>query len=471
MIRIIIFLFLSSPIIGQTIDTTQVFSLEKYLTWVRAYHPVMQQAALLSNKGDASLLEARGVFDPKWFGEYEDKSFDQKNYFRIGEAGLKIPTWWGVDVKMAYLWSNGDFLNPEGKLPKQGQAIIGIEVPLLQGLTFDQRRAQVQQAQLLQEGNEATRKIIVNELLLNAIEVYWKWAYFNQIRQVYQNSLTLAQNRFELVKSSFLQGDKPAIDTLESLIQIQNRELQLSQANVDFRNSTLELSNFLWFEDLTPLEVSEDLFPENLQADWNYLEEKPTADFLRSINETHPELQGILIKQQQLNIKEKLKREQFKPNLRFNYNFLGNGFDWTDDASNESQLNALVTENYKWGVQFNYPLLLRKERGGLELVRIEQLENQFKLGEKQLKISNKINAIFQQLETTFEQINILEDMVINYENLLNAEFEKFRIGESSIFLINSREQKLIDAQMKLNKLQSEFQKFKWKLRYSKGQLQ
>jgi len=469
-LRIIICLFISVPLFGQTIDTSQVFSLENYLSWVREYHPVLQQAALLQNKADAGLLEARGVFDPKWFGDYEDKSFDQKNYFRVGEAGLKIPTWWGVDVKMAYLWSNGVFLNPEGKLPKKGQAVVGVDVPLFQGLTFDQRRAQVQQARLLKEVNEATRKMLVNELLIKAIETYWKWAYQNQILQVYENSLNLANNRFQLVKSSFLQGDKPAIDTLESLIQIQNRELQLSQAGIDLENSRLELSNFLWFENLTPLEVSNDLRPEALVSDWNFLEEKPTTDFLNALDEVHPELQQVMMKQQQLNIKEKLKKEQFKPNLRFNYNFLGEGFDWTNDASETSAINNLFTENYKWGLKLSYPLLLRKERGGLELVQIEQLENQYKLEEKRLKISNKINSLFQAIQATAEQISILESMVSNYDTLLDVENEKFRIGESSIFLLNSREQKLISAQMKLNKLQSEFQKMRWKLRWAKGLL-
>jgi len=469
-LRTIFFLLLSTPLFAQSIETTSVFTLEKYLDWVRSYHPVMLQSNLLKGKADASLLEARGVFDPKWFGEYEDKSFDEKNYFRIGEAGLKIPTWWGVDVKMAYLWSNGDFLNSEGKLPANGQAVVGVEVPLLQGLVFDQRRAQVQQARLLEKGNEAQRKIIVNELLIQAIEAYWVWAYGNQILQIYENSLTLAEARFQLVKSSFLQGDKPAIDTLESLILIQNRELQLSEATVDFQNATLQLSNFLWFENLTPVEVSEELRPERLVADWNFLEEQPSPEFLNSISETHPVLQNILVKQEQLSIKERFKREQFKPNLRFNYNFLSSGLDWTTDASSKSDFNALVSENYKWGVQFSYPLLLRKERGGLELVKIEQLENRYKFGEKRLAITNKINAIYQQLETVFEQTSILESMVANYEVLLNAELEKFRIGESSIFLINSREQKLIAAQMKLNKLQSEFQKLRWKLRAAKGQL-
>ena len=100
--RILFFILFAVPVFSQSIDTTQVFTLEKYLTWVKAYHPVMQQAGLLRNKADASLLEARGVLDPKWFGEYEDKSFDEKNYFRVGEAGLKVPLWFGADIKASY---------------------------------------------------------------------------------------------------------------------------------------------------------------------------------------------------------------------------------------------------------------------------------------------------------------------------------------------------------------------------------
>ena len=469
MIRIFFFLLISFPALGQEIDTTQIFSLEKYLTWVRAYHPVMQQAGLLENKADARLLEARGGFDPKLFGEYEDKSFDQKNYFRIGEAGLKVPLWFGADVKVAYLWSNGQFLSPEGTLPEVGQAVVGIEVPLLQGLAFDQRRAQVQQARLFKDANEAMRRTIVNELLLKAIETYWKWAYQNQVLNIYENALALTEERFVNIRESFRQGDKPAIDTLETLIQIQNRTLQLTQAKVDFQNATLDLSNFLWFEDLVPLEVSENLIPERLENLWS--PETLSRSTIENLTQNHPELQNIFIKREQLDIKERLKREQFKPNLRFNYNFLGNGFDLSEGDSENSVVNNLITENYKWGVTFNYPLLLRKERGGLELVRLEQLENQNKLKEKELKIANKIRIISQQITTTLEQLEVVNSAVNNYESLLAAENEKFRFGESSIFLINSREQKLIEAQLKLRKLQAEFQKLRWKLDWAKGILQ
>jgi len=470
LLRIFFLLLLSTSLYAQEMDDTQVFSLEKYLDWVRQYHPVMQQASLLENQAEASVLEARGSLDPKWFGTYEDKSFDQKNYFRVGQAGLKIPTWWGVDVKVAYLWSNGDFLNPAEKLPKNGQALIGVEVPLLQGLLFDQRRAQIKQAEFFSEANEATRRSMTNDLLLEAIEYYWYWAYQYEVVNIYQSSLDLAETKFSNTLESFRQGDKPAIDTLESMIQIQNRQLDLSQALVELENAALDLSTYLWYEDLVPVEISAQLRPERLTPDWTLASlDMPIPD-LQEMENSHPDLQILINKQNQLDIKEKLKREQFKPQLNFAYNFLGNGFDLTGENIAASRIDNLFLENYKWGLKFSYPLLLRKERAGLQLVKLEQLETNYKFKNKQLQISNKVKSILQSLAATAEQLDVAQAMVSNYELLLTAENEKLRVGESSIFLINSREQKLIDAQLKSNKLQLTIQKLRWKLQWTRGKL-
>ncbi len=470
MLRIFFLLLISTSLCAQKIDDTQVFSLEKYLEWVRQYHPVMQQAGLLESRADANILAARGSLDPKWFGNYEDKSFDQKNYFRVGEAGLKIPTWWGIDIKAAYLWSNGDFLNPAENLPINGQALIGVEVPVLQGLLFDQRRAQIKQAELFMEVNEATRRSMTNNLLLEAIESYWFWAYKYEVVNIYQTSLDLAEIRFENILESFRQGDKPAIDTLESMIQVQNRQLDLSQALVELDNAALDLSTYLWYENLVPVEISDQLRPEALAPDWTLAGLDIAIPVLQELENSHPNLQMLVAKQKQLDIKEKLKREQFKPQLNFTYNFLGNGFDLSGENIDVSRVDNLFLENYKWGLTFSYPLLLRKERAGLQLVKLEQLETNYKIKNKQLQINNKIQSTLQLLATTEQQLAIIAAMVSNYELLLAAENEKLRIGESSIFLINSREQKLIEAQLKSNKLQLTIQKLRWKLQWTMGRL-
>jgi len=467
---VLFFLLISCSLSAQAVERSSVFPIDSFLNWVSAYHPVMQQANLLNDEADAMRLKARGNFDPKLYGDYEDKSFDQKNYFQVGEAGFKIPTWFGVDVKAAYTWSSGVFLDASNKLPTNGQAVLGVDVPLVQGLLFDQRRAQVQQAKLYREVNEAERRDIINNLLLNAAESYWKWAYQFQELQVYENSLRLAEDRFQLIKESYLQGDKPAIDTLESLIQIQNFQVQRDQASVDYETARLELSNFLWLDDLVPLEIRKSLQPTGLESVVINNINQRTTIFFQNMDSFHPQLRRILVKQQQLEIKERLKREMLKPQLNFSYNFLGDGFQLVPSKSENAALSALLTENYKWGLNFKYPLLLRKERGSLQLVRIEQLNNNYKFKQKRLEVENKVSAIAQQLETTEQQLETQQTILNNYQRLLEAENIKFRIGESSIFLLNNREQKLIETQLKVLKFQMKYQQLQYKLEWAMGRL-
>jgi outer membrane protein TolC len=134
-------------------------------------------------------------------------------------------------------------------------------------------------------------------------------------------------------------------------------------------------------------------------------------------------------------------------------------------------LNTLLFENYKFGINASFPLFLRSARGDLELVRLEMTSNQLKINQKQLEILNKVEALGKELEVTFQQVETNQAMVLNYQRLLDAENEKFRVGESSIFLLNTREQKLIEAQLKLLKLKTNYSKLKGKLDWAAGQLQ
>ena len=144
---------------------------ERYFQLILANHPVVRQANLLEAEAQAYIRKSRGGFEPKITGNFDQKSFDGKNYFTIGQAGLKIPSWYGLEFKGGYNWANGVFLNPENFLPAQGQAEIGISLNVLQGLIFDQRRAALQQARIMPELNDAERRAIANDLLLQANQV------------------------------------------------------------------------------------------------------------------------------------------------------------------------------------------------------------------------------------------------------------------------------------------------------------
>ena len=72
-------------------------------------------------------------------------------------------------------------------------------------------------------------------------------------------------------------------------------------------------------------------------------------------------------------------------------------------------------------------------------------------------------AIYRELESFETQNVLIDDIVINYNALLMAEERKFSFGESSLFLINSREGKLIEAELKQNEVQNKFFTTKAKL--------
>ncbi|KRP13284.1 MAG: hypothetical protein ABR95_00255 [Sphingobacteriales bacterium BACL12 MAG-120813-bin55] len=96
------------------------------------------------------------------------------------------------------------------------------------------------------------------------------------------------------------------------------------------------------------------------------------------------------------------------------------------------------------------PLLLRKERGDLTLTKIKMENTYLQREQKTLDLSTKINAYYNEWNISNDQIVIFEQAVADYFTLWQAEIRLFDNGESSLFLINSRQQSYISALQKLN---------------------
>ena len=445
----------------------QAFSLEEYLELVRQNHPMSRQAVLLNEQANANMLKARGGFDPKLYGDWERKSFDGQNYFNIGEGGMKLPTWYGIEGKLGYNWTSGVFLNPENKLPANGQAIVGLKVPLLQGLVIDQRRAGLFQARIIRNANSNEQRLLMNNLLFDAAKIYWEWALSNAYFSVYERAVDVATQRYEAVKISYVQGDEPAIDTLEAYIQVQDRTLQRNDARLLLRNATLSLRNFLWGNE-NPLPIDTTRQPVGLAAasqNINLLS-APADELVAS----HPELLGYDFKIQELEVERRLKAEMLKPRVDVEYNLLGDGVDLRPNEDNGA-VSDLLRENYKLGASVSFPLFLRKERGGLRLTDLKLTEAGLGMTQKRQELRNKISAYQNNLKNLRQQIVLATQMRENYVRLLRAENIKFEIGESSLFLINSRENKLIEAELKLAKLQAELRKAEVGVQWAAGRLE
>ncbi len=446
-------------------------TLEDFLRSVTAYHPAAKNADMEIQQAEAALRMARGAFDPKAYGVWDQKSFDGKNYFSVGSAGIKVQSAFGLSLKSEFNIARGQFLNPENKLPAEGQAVIGLNLPLLNGLLFDPFRADLQQAKLGLQGGAALRRAQLNDLLFGAGLAYLDWALSYYQVQVFQQAVDVAAVRLKIVVESFVQGDKPAIDTLETFIQLQNRLFDLNEAKLELSNARQTLETFFWEQGkpswATPFAT---LIPEDLS--------RPIAaapimtDFLAGLAERHPELQQLQIELQTYGIDRRLAAEQFKPRLDFSYNLLAQGTDFLSplNPNDGGLLRDLLTGNFKWGLNFSFPLFLRKEQGKMESVRLKQVMTTNKFERKFTEQEAKIRNYFNELQTTQQQIDLYAGITNNYARLFEAEQIKFDLGESSVFLLNAREQKFLEARLKLVKLQALFRKNLLALSWAAGQL-
>jgi outer membrane protein TolC len=392
-------------------------------------------------------MMARGGFDPKIEVDFSQKQFKDQEYYSILNSSFKIPTWYGIEIKAGFDNNEGIYLNPENKAPSQGLSSLGISVPLGQGLFINQRMADVQKAKMQLKLSEFERKLQAIEVLYDASLAYFNWKKTYDEVKLYQEYKTNAEIRFKGIQNLISQGDKPVIDSIEAGIIVKNRMLNLEDAKLKLTKAKLELSNFMWLENNIPLEISDELFPE-INLEFTIQESLKTNDLLNtdfSIT-NHPKINALQSKIDILNVEKRLKANMLLPKIDVGYSYL----------SEPGYFNNYQFEDYKIGLDFYFPLFLRKERGSLKLAKYKIQETEFTLDLERVQLSNKISAQKTEIESLIKQKEIIKGLVKDNVTMLNSEEKLFSFGESSLFLINTRENNVVSAQLSKIALENRF---------------
>lgn len=446
-------------------DTTRTLSETEFLSIVRAYHPVARQAKLLVERARADLTASRAGFDPAFYVYNDRKTFDGKNYYNYTNPELKIPTWFGVEVKAGLENNSGSFTDPELSLGKT--SYLGVSVPVGKNLLMDKRRAVLQQAKIFRDQSRAEQSIIINDLLLDAVDAYWTWVRHHEVYNILAEAVNVNEVRFNLVKLGYRQGDRPAIDTTEALAQLQSFQMARNDAWVSARNAALDLSNYMWMANDSPYYMPETIMPDSSWKTTNIPRSSlPVLDEMLAVaRESHPKLISYDYKLQILDVEKRLKFQNLLPTLNLRYNLLNKGYNVFKDAS-----WAYYENNYKFGFDFGLPLRLSQGRGEYRAAKIKIQETNLDLMQTRLGITNKVKSYFNELANLQQQVRIAENNLDNYQRLFRGEDTRFQIGESSLFILNSRENKVLESRQKMVELKTKFFKGEKALLWAAGQL-
>lgn len=435
--------------------------LNDFIQKVKQHHPVAKIASLQVEKANANLMTARGAFDP-WIRYASDrKTFADKNYYYYNETSLIVPLPVG-DIKTGLESNGGTFITSEAA--KGNSSYAGVEIPLAKGLLFDKRRASLQLAKLGIKLSNTERIGMTNDLILEAIIAYYQWAASDALLAIYSKYALNSYQRLQAVKTQFANGDIAQMDTLEAFAQYQSFEQMKLDASVQRTSALYEINNYLWDDSEQPQSLLASVKP---QDDWDKLtlNWKPLPSLISGMMATNPLLKQYYFKLEGLDIERKLKLQELLPVINVRANLLNRGYNVLKGAN-----AAFLQNNYKWGMEIKIPLTFREARGAYKLSKLKIDETNLVFQQKTLTTQNKLSDYYNQASLYQQQKNLLNANVDNYASLLNSENIRFNNGESSVFLLNSRENKLIDALQKSIEVSLKLRKAYYSLYWVLGDL-
>lgn len=435
---------------------TVVFTAADFFGAVVQFHPIVRQAGLFSDEARSEIMQARGAFDPKITSYFDRKEFGPDLYYNRWQSGLSVPVMpAGIDLKIGYDRAIGERVNPEVRTPPTGLVLVGVNVPVGQTLLIDGRRTALRQAQLGLTLAEADRRKQVNKTLYEAAKAYWEWYLAYRSYLLIDEGLQLADVRFTGTRQRALIGEAAAIDTTEALITLQDRQVQRQQAAVDLQNARLRLSVFLWGANNQPVDLPPNVVPQTAVGE--LISNELVQTLLTQATQQHPELLKLDAKTGQNQLEERFRRSLLQPQINLSASLLSQtpnlaqGYDWNSYYS-------FGLANHKVGLDVTMPLFLRKERGKLRQVQIKGQQLTLERQQTVRDIQNDVLAARNELLTLGQQIQVQQQVVANQRRLVQGEQQRFSLGESSLFLVNARESKLIDLGVKLEELRTKYQK-------------
>jgi len=436
---IFVCVILAVAVYGRAADT---LSLDEYLTVISQNYPLVKKADLYDEFTEAYAVKGRGAFDPKIGSNFQAKNFSDENYYRIWHTEATIPTRYPIDFSVGYERNDGSFLNAENNVPNHGLLYGSINLSLVRGLMFDEQRYHMQVAELRGAKSQIEQDILTREIIFQAINTYLDWTITHEQRLIVENYLSTIQVRHQNIIRLFENGDKPSIDTIESRLNLNTATKILLETSRELIIKQQKLSLFLWDDAGNPLTAPDSISPEPLSDLLDRLDQISEIQNPQFVND--PTIRKIENQIDLLATKNRLERENLKPQIDLKYNALVN-------VGKEQVEPSLNLNDYKFGVKVEVPIRNRKTRGELRLNEILVEQARLDQSQYQQQLYIKYEGLMRSRSIQENVVDVAGEKIFNSTALYEAETLKFDLGESSVFLLNQRELKLLEAQMELIK--------------------
>lgn len=407
-------------------------------------YPALRAALRDRDVAEGELRSAKGAFDPNLRTTANVDAVNYYKQFRVGTE-LVVPTpLWGTTFFGGWGYGDNDFPIYYGNYVTNalGEARLGASIPLWRNGPIDRRRANIERAELartLAEAGIAQQKIEITRVTTLR---YWDWVAAGRRLLIARALLEIAVSRDAGIAARVDRGDLPSIERLDNSRAIVQREGFVVSAQRELERAAIELSIFWRDARGEPRIATADQLPSAI-PDPIALDSATIARDAAAARARRPEVQRLVLQVQQNEVERRFAKNQMAPAIDFRVAGavdLGRNPDPTNLSRERPELQL--------GLVVDIPILNRANDGRVQAAdaNIAKLEDQRRLAQD--RVGTEVADAVSALDAARKRLDAARREVALAAALEAAERQRFDLGDSTLLVVNLREQASAESRLR-----------------------
>lgn len=397
---------------------------------LRAF-PGLLAAEQRKQVSEGELQTAQGGFDTllksqnRWSvaGLYENNNYD---------VSIEHPTsFLGTTFFGGWRRGTGDYPVYEGKglTANDGEARVGVNIPLWRNRDIDRRRASLQQAELGKLiANHEFDQILI-DVRRQASHRYWDWVLAGVRLRTVERLLQAAEQRNDGILQRVAAGDIPEFEALDNQRAIIERRERRVAAQRMLEQAAIQLSLYWRDAEGQPQMPTAELLPN----DFPNQEPKIQLSFDEAIATAHtqrPELKRLALQSQQTETELALQENQQNPALDFQV-MGAKDIGYSKDKLNRDELYM--------GLNVEIPLQQRVAGGRAQVASANLQRLKWERTGIEDRVEAEVKDVLSALNASRQRVMLSRQQQHAARQLEEGERTRFELGETTLLFVNLRE--------------------------------
>jgi cobalt-zinc-cadmium efflux system outer membrane protein len=412
---------------------------ERVLRRARELHPLVAGARLDTEAAAGELQAAEGAFDSSLRARGVAIPFGGYPQARADVVAEVPTTLWGSSFFAGYRWGSDDVAVYDGKYitNEYGEVRAGVAVPLWRNGPIDRRRAGIERAELGREIAELALSQSIVDAQRTAGLRYWAWVGACMRRGEVERLFARAVQRASDTKERAASGDVAPVELVDAERSAVQRRQLLVSAERALQQAEIELSLYMPDDEGRPRLPSPDARPTAMPP----LPRIPAGPSMtaEAVLARRPDVARLTKQAEQQDVERRWADNQLAP-----------GFDVGSVVSKDlgpGSAKRSPTE-LEVGVTIDVPIDTDLARGRARAARATTA----RIGVAQAFVRSQVEAELRDatgaLAAALEREKLAsEERRLAFTNL-EAERERLALGESTVFVVDLREQAALEASLR-----------------------